>query len=184
LCLATSKTCWNVPFERNLGFVGREAQFERLESILFAEGQPSNVTITGLGGVGKTQVVLELAYRVRMRFPACSVLWLPASSAEHLQQAYVDAGRQLGISSMEDKGADVKKLAQRHLNQESAGQWLLIFDNADDIDIWIKDKRRWVPSTQGLSTDKQPRPHNIHNAEQEDRSQACAAKCDQGLGDG
>jgi hypothetical protein len=30
------------------------------------------------------------------------------------------------------------KLMQRYLSQESAGQWLLILDNADDIDMWFK----------------------------------------------
>ncbi|KAH9204034.1 hypothetical protein DL95DRAFT_398836, partial [Leptodontidium sp. 2 PMI_412] len=32
--------------------------------------------------------------------------------------------------------ADVKRLVKDHLSKESAGQWLLVFDNADDINIW------------------------------------------------
>jgi len=108
---------------------------------LFAEGQPSKVAITGLGGVGKTQVALELAYRARERYPDCSVLWLPATNSESLQQAYLEAGRQLGITGLEEERADVKKLVQCHLNQESAGRWLVIFDNADDIDMWVKKDR-------------------------------------------
>ena len=88
--------------------------------------------------MGKTQVVLELVYRVRQSNPDCSVLWLPAINAESLQQAYLEAGQRLGISGIKEERADVKKLVQDHLNQESAGRWLLIFDNADDIDMWIK----------------------------------------------
>jgi hypothetical protein len=108
---------------------------------LFGEGQPSKVAITGLGGVGKTQVVLELAYRARERYPDCSVLWLPATNSESLQQAYLEAGRQLGITGLEEERADVKKIVQRYLSQESAGRWLVIFDNADDIDMWVKKDR-------------------------------------------
>jgi hypothetical protein len=63
---------------------------------------------------------------------------LPATNSESLQQAYLGAGQQLGITGLEEERADVKKLVQGHLSQESAGRWLLIFDNADDIDIWIK----------------------------------------------
>ncbi|KAH0551781.1 hypothetical protein GP486_007000 [Trichoglossum hirsutum] len=136
--LPSGKACWTVPFERNSLFVGRGAQLERLEGILFAESQFSRVAITGLGGVGKTQVVLELAYRIKERYPDCSVLWLPVTNSENLQQAYLKAGRQLGITGLEEGRADVKKLVQDHLGQESAGQWLMIFDNADDIDMWIK----------------------------------------------
>jgi hypothetical protein len=83
-------------------------------------------------------VVLELAYLVRERYPDCSVLWLPATNAESLQQAYLETGRQLGLAGLEKEQADIKTLVQRHLSEESAGRWLLIFDNADDIDVWVK----------------------------------------------
>lgn len=63
---------------------------------------------------------------------------MPATNAESLQQAYLDVGRQLGLPGLEEQ-ADVKKLLQRHLSQGSAGQWLLIFDNADDTGMWIND---------------------------------------------
>jgi hypothetical protein len=82
--------------------------------------------------------MLELAYRARESYADCSILWLPATNAESLQRAYLEAGQQFGISGLEEERADVKKLVQRHLSQESAGRWLLIFDNADDIDMWIK----------------------------------------------
>ena len=118
-------------------FVGREAQLDRL-SLLFAKGKPSKTAIIGLGGVGKTQVILEFAYRAREKDPDFSVLWIPATNAESLQQGYLEAGQQLGISGIKGERADVKKLVQDHLSQESAGRWLLIFDNADDIEMWIK----------------------------------------------
>ena len=138
--LATRKACWNVPFDRNLKFVGREAQLNRL-SLLFAKGQPSKTAIIGLGGVGKTQVILEFIYRARESDPDCSIIWLPATNAESLQQAYLGTGQQLGISGINDQRADAKKLVQNHLSQETAGRWLLIFDNADDIEMWIKKDR-------------------------------------------
>src|SRR4029077_4876463 len=95
------------------------------------------LAITGLGGVGKTQVVLELAYRIRDKYPACSIFWIPATTTESLQQAYLDVGQKFGIPGLQEEQADVKKLVQHYLSQESAGQWLLIFDNADDMDMWI-----------------------------------------------
>ncbi|KAJ9655817.1 hypothetical protein H2201_008719 [Coniosporium apollinis] len=109
------------------------------EKTLFSEGQTSKVAITGLRGVGKTQIALELTYRTREKYPQCSIIWIPATNVESLQQAYLEAGRQLGISGLEEEQADVKKLVQRHLSQQSAGRWLLLFDNTDDINMWINN---------------------------------------------
>ncbi len=84
-------------------------------------------------------MILELVYRARESDPDCSILWLPAINAESLQQAYLEAGQQLGISGIKEGRANVMKLVQDHLSQESAGRWLLIFDSADNIDMWIHE---------------------------------------------
>ncbi|KAM3470257.1 hypothetical protein MY5147_006524, partial [Beauveria neobassiana] len=117
-------------------FVGRASLLDKLEAALIAKERPSKISLFGLGGVGKTQVALELAYRTRAKYPQCSVIWIPTNNAARLRQAYIDAAEQLGIAVTDDK-SDVKQLVQRHLSQESAGRWLLIYDNADDFDVWI-----------------------------------------------
>ena len=48
-------------FERNPNFTGRESQLAQLEEKLFRGRQATKFAVTGLGGVGKTQLVLELA---------------------------------------------------------------------------------------------------------------------------
>jgi tetratricopeptide (TPR) repeat protein len=98
--------------------------------------QTTKVAITGLGGVGKTQLVLELVYRVRDKYRNCSVIWIPATNTESLHQAYLDVARQLKIPGSDEDKADVKKLVQGYLSKESAGRWLLVFDNADDVNMW------------------------------------------------
>jgi CO dehydrogenase nickel-insertion accessory protein CooC1 len=47
------------------------------------------VAILGLGGVGKTQIALELAYRTRENNPECSVFWIPSTSMEAVEKAFV-----------------------------------------------------------------------------------------------
>jgi murein DD-endopeptidase MepM/ murein hydrolase activator NlpD len=37
---------------------------------------------------------------------------------------------------------------QRHLSQESAGRWLLIFDNVDDMDMWVHGLKDYLPRSQ------------------------------------
>ncbi|KAF3020305.1 hypothetical protein E8E14_013529 [Neopestalotiopsis sp. 37M] len=127
---------WMVPFERNSSFTGRKPELERLYQALSKADQTAKVAITGLGGVGKTQLALELIYRWKAEHKTCSIIWIPVTSKESLEVAYLNAARQLGIPGCDDK-ADVKRLVQEHLSRESAGQWLLVFDNADDMDMWI-----------------------------------------------
>ena len=100
------------------------------------EGRTSKCAIWGLGGVGKTQVLLELVYRTRDKYPNCSILWIPATDRESLHQGYLNVANKLGIPVSDNK-ADVKLLVQAFLSEDSAGQWLLVFDNADEIDMWI-----------------------------------------------
>ena len=95
--------------------------------------------------MGKTQIVLELAYRTREKYRDCSVLWIPATSPESLQQALKDIGQQLGVPGINQDQADIKKLVQRHLSQDSAGQWLLIIDNVDDMSMWENGLKAYLP---------------------------------------
>ena len=129
---------WLVPFTRNKRFFGRSDQLGQLETSLFNQGSCDRVAIMGLGGVGKTQIVLELAYRTRENHPDCSVFWIHAASMDTFEHAYREIGRLLQIPAIDDQKTDVKQLVMHSLSQESAGQWLLIIDNADDIGLWSK----------------------------------------------
>ncbi|KAI4592133.1 hypothetical protein KJ359_011508 [Pestalotiopsis sp. 9143b] len=128
---------WMVPFERNSSFTGRESELERLRQALSKADRTAKVAITGLGGVGKTQLALEVIYRWKVKHKTCAIIWIPVTSKESLGLAYLNAAKQLGIPGCDDDKADVKNLVKDHLSLESAGQWLLVFDNADDMDMWI-----------------------------------------------
>jgi hypothetical protein len=65
------------------------------------------------------------------------VIWIPATSTESLHQAYLDTARQLRIPGSDEDKADVKKLVQEYLSTASTGPWLLAFDNANDVNMWI-----------------------------------------------
>lgn len=105
-----------------------------LKEILFQD-RTVKAAITGLGGVGKTQLALMLAYQTRAKYKDCSVIWIPASNLESLEQAYLPIAKHLSIVECNNK-VDIKRLVQDYMGSESAGRWLLVFDNADDIDMW------------------------------------------------
>src|SRR5512140_2500635 len=69
-----------VPFRRNEGFVGRD---DDLQSLHIASQQGEAVGIrpamlTGLGGIGKTQLAVEYAYRYQSSYPG-GVYWVNAT---------------------------------------------------------------------------------------------------------
>ncbi|KAG7009655.1 hypothetical protein G7Y79_00002g007700 [Physcia stellaris] len=128
---------WIVPFGRNHYFTGRESELVELHSMLFTNNQFTKSAISGLGGVGKTQLVLEFIYRLREKHEYYSVIWIQATSIESLEEGYNTVVGQLGIQGSGANEVDIKKLVQDILSEDSAGHWILVFDNVDDINMWI-----------------------------------------------
>lgn len=128
---------WIVPFDRNSRFIDREVELTRLESMLFANDEFAKVAVSGLGGVGKTQLVLELLYRLREKKKQYAAIWIQATNMESLNQGYHAVARRFGIRGSGGKDENMQELVQNFLSEQSAGHWILVFDNADDIDMWI-----------------------------------------------
>ncbi|KAH7116305.1 hypothetical protein EDB81DRAFT_892443 [Dactylonectria macrodidyma] len=106
-------------------------------SIITPSADPDDcqsIVIEGLGGVGKTQVAIEAAYRVRDEHPDCSVFWVPAVNSISFENAYRDIGQRLKVQGIEEDKADVKALVKTALDSKM-GSWLLIIDNADDMEL-------------------------------------------------
>src|SRR5579884_3243374 len=86
---------WTIPYVRNPHFTGRDdlldhlmqqlspAQSEQAETIRQAALTQSHV-IKGLGGIGKTQIAVEYAYRAREQGRYVHTLWINAASEEAL----------------------------------------------------------------------------------------------------
>lgn len=78
---------WNVPFQRNLYFTGREDILKELHNALKSDKAAALAqAISGLGGIGKTQTAVEYAYKYRNEYNA--VLWVKADSREALISDY------------------------------------------------------------------------------------------------
>ena len=123
-----------LPFLRNRRFTGRTEKLKELEERLIIRKDYQKLAVVGLGGVGKTQVALELAYTVKERWPTYSIYWVPAISAETFEQAYREIATQCSIA-LNPTEEDPKESVRRYLNSGLAGKWLLIVDNADDQEI-------------------------------------------------
>ncbi|QPC63184.1 hypothetical protein HYE67_005415 [Fusarium culmorum] len=130
----TRQPCYYIPLPKNKRFTGRTTVLSALEDSFFGQEQTQRMALVGLGGVGKTQIALRFAYRIKEKRPEYSIFWVPVLSAETAERAYGDMAKKLGLQkSSEDE--DVKDLVCQHLSSDKAGKWLLIIDNADEEEL-------------------------------------------------
>jgi len=125
-------TIWNVPHLRNFNFTGRENLLKTLrESFTLKQSSLLNVAVHGLGGVGKTQVALEYTYRYSNEYEI--VWWIRAEDTTTLAADYAGLGSKLMLPEKDAKDQSVIIAAVRHWLEQNQG-WLLVFDNAEDVD--------------------------------------------------
>lgn len=135
-CCADTGPHWIVPFSRNKRFVGREQELSTLQQWSSSKDDCQSMAVFGLGGVGKTQIALEFAYRTREENPHYSVFWVPATDHLAFEQAYKQIGHMLNIPGIDAGGVDVKQLVKDALSDNKRiGPWLMVIDNADDINM-------------------------------------------------
>jgi len=119
---------WNLPHLRNPNFTGRESLLAQLRSAL-TSGQPAALTqaIHGLGGVGKTQLALEYAYRHAAEYDL--VWWVRAEEPAALAADYAALAAPLDLPQKDEPDQRLVVQAVRRWLSQNTG-WLLIFDNA------------------------------------------------------
>lgn len=123
-----------MPFERNPNFTGRKELLDELQQRLQQKSNSTRkIAVSGLGGVGKTQLVLELTHCLREQ---CAVFWIPVNSMANLQTAYYEVAKKLRLPNCGKNGDHILEIIQSYLSDENIGPWLLVLDNADDLSLW------------------------------------------------
>ena len=107
-----------------------------LEMKLLPPGKCQRVAILGLGGVGKSRMALELVSRTVSQRSSVSVFWVQGTNVLTFENDYLEIGKKLEIPRIQDEKANIKNLVKQRLSLESAGEWIMVLDNADDEEIW------------------------------------------------
>ena len=133
----------NLPFSRNKYFIGRDKVFKNICTI-FERGEAISLTqtITGMGGLGKTQTALEYAYRYAHKYEY--IWWVKAETKETILIDYKEFAVKTGQIGEEQQ--DSKLIIETVLNwMDSHSKWLFIYDNvdivSDDTDWWPRNNR-------------------------------------------
>ena len=125
------KTFVGVP-PRIAGFTGRADALERVDAILTSD-QPVAVTqlgraaVQGMGGVGKTSLVIEYAHRYRNLYDG--VWWCPAETRASLMTSLAALAVELDAASPEEAGIEAAARAALRRLGEQRDIWLLVYDN-------------------------------------------------------
>jgi tetratricopeptide (TPR) repeat protein len=138
-----------MPLRRNPHFIGRVATLQELAHALRGGPDQANasvcpVVITGLGGIGKTQLAGEFIYRYG-RFFAGGVFWLSFADAGAVPAELAACGSTLALRP------DFDELPLEEQVRLVMAAWqeplprLLIFDNCEDPELLA----RWRPGSGG-----------------------------------
>ncbi|KAK4068242.1 uncharacterized protein Triagg1_7485 [Trichoderma aggressivum f. europaeum] len=140
--LRTSTVKYLIPYTSNSDFVGRSEILKTLKDQLGHTQQTGSTSqarasLYGLGEAGKTQIALEYAFQLQKTHPIVSVFWIHASSAARFRQAFGSIAQECGIPGYAESKVDVLLLVKNWLEEENHGEWLMIIDNADDMQLFF-----------------------------------------------
>ncbi|MBP2339794.1 tetratricopeptide (TPR) repeat protein [Saccharothrix coeruleofusca] len=130
---------WNVP-GRNPNFTGRDSDLRELRRLLRARSRVAVHAVRGMGGVGKTQLVLEYCHRHGTRLEV--VWWIAAEEPTLIPEQLRGLGRALDLELPQDAN-DAAQVVVSHLR--GLRRWLLVFDNAESV----ADLHPFLPSGAG-----------------------------------
>ncbi|HBN23278.1 MAG TPA: hypothetical protein DD412_08595 [Holosporales bacterium] len=126
---------------KNKNFIGRSKELNIIETHL--KPSYSIFAVTGFSGVGKTQLVKRYAYQSKSQYDMA--WWFDASSPLLLQFVQLAHAWNKNTTKPESiipqaaiEGPEIVQVIKEKLEQHDSS-WLLVFDNAKDIDLIIKD---------------------------------------------
>ncbi|RUP48810.1 hypothetical protein BC936DRAFT_143928 [Jimgerdemannia flammicorona] len=93
--------------------------------------EPKLISLSGLGGMGKSQIALEFCYRNKEHYQY--IFWMEADTDTALQSSFNATAKKLDLPILGKSPADVVNCTIEWF-QENSG-WLLVFDNADDYSL-------------------------------------------------
>ncbi|HXR65901.1 MAG TPA: FxSxx-COOH system tetratricopeptide repeat protein [Ktedonobacteraceae bacterium] len=122
---------WKVPYPRNPFFTGRVSVLEQLHAAFLArQASVFMQSLNGLGGIGKTQIMLEYAYRYAGAYEA--IFWVAADPQGDLLADFVTIAQFIDLPEKNEADQALVVVALKRWFQQHAG-WLLLFDNVEDM---------------------------------------------------
>jgi tetratricopeptide (TPR) repeat protein len=122
---------WGDVPPRNPVFTGRQALLEELGSVLRTQDVAAVLphALHGEGGVGKSQIAIEYAYRHRGEYDV--IWWVPSERPDQILASLIQLGNRLQLDVGNGVIPAVPKVRDALRAGTPYGNWLLVFDNAE-----------------------------------------------------
>ena len=126
---------YEVPNRRVNGFVGREDILQKIDEALSNGSSPHYAVLQGMGGQGKTQVALEYCYRGKNK-PYSAIFWVDATTQDRVEGSFQFISERIKrrTGNLPDVNARVAFVLK--MVTSWTVQWLMVFDNYDNPDIF------------------------------------------------
>ena len=119
-----------VPFKPSQLFVGRSAEIDYLRTMLVNSDKPVAIsaTVEGLGGIGKTELVLQLIHDPDILAAYKTIVWI--DGAGPIAPQWQKVAHDLGVKNPPEEPVDLVYKVEQELRQR--GNSLIILDNATE----------------------------------------------------
>ena len=132
---------WGDVPARNPGFTGRDGMLAQVREALLGGNRAVVQALHGMGGVGKTQLATEYAYRYASGYDL--VWWIAAEQAGLIGEQVAALAAELGCAEPGSGLPEARRAVLAELRRRD--RWLLVFDNAEDAE----DLAGWLPGGSG-----------------------------------
>ncbi|RYP55594.1 hypothetical protein DL771_012348 [Monosporascus sp. 5C6A] len=127
----------SIPFCRDYDFVNRGDILDQITRRLCLP--PARAALVGLGGIGKSQLAIEYAYRIAEQSAGevadTWVFWIHAGTQARVLEGFQAIADTVRLAGRKQPQADILLLVSRWLHSERSGKWMVILDGADDADV-------------------------------------------------
>lgn len=128
----------------NPNFTGRATELTRLRDNLSSRQPPRVQVISGMGGIGKTELATQYVHRNIGTYEI--IWWIRAEHQDRVRDALVKLGQRLDLRQATIEGGRDRTVAAvlETLQSDAWPSWLLVFDNAAnllDLEKYIPDSR-------------------------------------------
>ncbi|KAL8386861.1 hypothetical protein RB595_010336 [Gaeumannomyces hyphopodioides] len=122
----------SIPFSRDPDFVNRGDILSQLHQRC---SEPAGrVALCGLGGIGKSQLAIELAYQISERRPNSWIFWIHAATQARVEEGFRNIADTVKLPGRNAPDANIPQLVHSWLSQNRNGRWTIVLDSADDSD--------------------------------------------------
>ncbi|KAK4065260.1 hypothetical protein Trihar35433_7380 [Trichoderma harzianum] len=122
-----------IPFNRDPDFVSRRDILDQISARCLDPA--GRVALVGLGGVGKSQLAIEFAYRFAEEHSDVRLFWIHAATQARVEEGFKLIADAIRLPERKQHKADIPLLVRKWLSIEHNGRWVIILDSADESEV-------------------------------------------------